>query len=150
MADFTDNSSVAHLGRITGNRDMVIHPNLLKWAYEGKLWTAGLGPEHAGVAGQSTLDDLSPECALVAAASSSTFVLPIMFRACVHTEGGAANKIYVAITRAASDCATTLAISGTAFTAIQNHNVSYTTTPTAAALYDCDADPVGCLAVGGG
>lgn len=137
MADFTDNSSVPHLGRLTGNRDIVVHPNLLKWAYEGKLWTAGLGPEHAGVSGQSTLDDASPEAALTAAASSSTFVLPILLRASTHTEGGAAAKMYVGITRAASDCVTTLVISGTAFTAIQNHNVSYTTTPTAAATYTC-------------
>ena len=137
MADFTDNSATAHLGRVTGERDLIAHPNLLKWAYEGKLWTAGVGPEHAGVSGQSTLDDESPECALVAPASSSVLVLPIMFRASIHTEGGAANKIYVAVTRAAADCATALVISGTAFTAIQNHNVSYTTSPSAAATYTC-------------
>lgn len=137
MADFTDNGSVAHLGRITGNRDLVAHPNILKWAYEGKIFTAGLGPEHAGVSGQSTVDDQSPEAALVASSSSTVLVLPILLRCCTHTEGGAAAKLFVAVTRAAADCAAALVVSGTAFTAIQNHNVTYTTSPTAAATYTC-------------
>ena len=137
MADFTDNSGTGHLGRVTGNRDVVAHPSLLKWAYEGKLFTAGLGPEHAGVSGQSSLDDESPEAALVASSSSTTLVLPILLRCCTHTEGGAAAKLYIAVTRAAADCATTMVVSGTAFTAIQNHNVTYTASPTAATTYTC-------------
>ena len=137
MADFTDNSSVAHAGRVTKNRDLVVHPNLLKWAFEGKLWTAGLGPENAGVDSDATLSDESPEFGLVASSSASTLVLPIVIRLSVHTEGGALNQLQIAVTRAASDCATTMVVSGTAFTAIQNHNVTYTTSPTASAIYTC-------------
>lgn len=137
--DFTDNGSIAHAGRVTGNRDIVIHPNILKWTYEGKLWTAGVGVENAGIDSDSALDDTSPEAALVSSSSDSTFVLPILVRCCTHTEGGALNQLQVAVTRAAADCATTLAVSGTAMTAIQNHNVSYTTSPTASALYTCTA-----------
>ena len=139
MADFTDNSSVAHLARVTGNRDLVSHPNILKWAYEGKLFTAGVGTEHAGVSGVSTLADITPSCALTASSSATTLVLPILLRAMTHTEGGALGKFYVAVTRAAADCATALTVSGTAFTAIQNHNVTYTASPTAAATYTCTA-----------
>ena len=137
MADFTDNSAIAKAGRVTGNRDMVFHPNLLKWAYEGKLWTAGLGPENAGIDSDASLSDESPEAALVCGASSSVLVLPILLRASVHTEGGALNQLQIAVTRAAADCATALVVSGTAFTAIQNHNVSYTTSPSASAIYTC-------------
>lgn len=139
MADFTDNSAIAHAGRVTGNRDLVTHSNLLKWAYEGKLWTAGVGPENSGIDSAGSLDDTTPTFALVASSSASTFVLPLMVRLSVHTEGGALNQLQVAITRAASDCATTLSCSGTAFTAIQNHNVAYTTSPTASALYTVTA-----------
>lgn len=135
--DFSDNSAVGHPGRVTKNRDVVVHPNLLKWAFEGKLWTAGLGCENTGIDSDSALDDLSPEAALVSSASSTVLVLPIMVRCSVHTEGGALNQLQVAVTRASSDCATTLAVSGTAMTAIQNHNVTYTTSPTASALYTC-------------
>ena len=135
--DFTDNDAVAHAGRVTKNRDVVVAPNMLKWAYEGKLWTAGLGPENAGIDSDAALSDESPEAALVASSSSTVLVLPIMLRASVHTEGGALNQLQIAVTRAASDCATTMVVSGTAFTAIQNHNVTYTTSPTASALYTC-------------
>lgn len=139
MANFTNNSGTSVAGRVTNGRDMVVHPNLLKWAYEGKLWTAGVGIENAGISGVSTLDDTSPEASLVAGASDSVFVLPIFLRASVHTEGGAANKLYVAVTRAATDCATSLKVSGTAFTAIQNHNVTYDSSPTAKATYTSTA-----------
>lgn len=137
--DFTDNSSIAHAGRVTGERDIVIAPNILKWAYEGKLWTAGVGVENAGIDADSAIDDTSPEAALVSASSDTTLVLPIMVRVMVHTEGGALQQVQVAVTRAAADCATTLTVTGTALTAIQNHNVSYTTSPTASALYTCTA-----------
>ena len=139
MADFTDNSAIAHAGRVTGNRDLVTHPNLLKWAYEGKLWTAGLGCENAGVDGDTALADVSPEFGLVASSSTTVLILPIMVRLSVHTEGGALNQLQIAVTRAASDCATTMVVSGTAMTAIQNHNVAYTTSPSASALYTLTA-----------
>lgn len=137
--EFKDNDSINHLGRVTGERDIVVHPNLLKWAFEGKLWTAGLGCENAGIDSDGSLSDESPEAALVASSSATVFVLPILLIASVHTEGGAKNQLQVAITRAASDCATTLAVSGTAMTAIQNHNVTYTTSPTASAYYTATA-----------
>jgi len=139
MADFSDTDSTPKPARVTKNRDVVTHPNLLKWAYEGKVWTAGLGVENSGIDSDSAWDDTSPEAALVAPASSKILVLPILVRAMTHTEGGALNVLQVCVTRAAADCATTLSVSGTAFTAIQNHNATYTTKPSASALYTCTA-----------
>ena len=139
MADFSDNDTTPKAGRVTGYRDMVISPNMLKWAYEGKLWTAGVGVENAGIDSDSAWDDTAPGFGLVAPASSTTLILPIMVRAMTHTEGGAAPYIQICVTRAATDCATTLSVSGTAMTAIQNHNVTYTTSPSASALYTCTA-----------
>ena len=49
MADFSDTDSTPKPARVTKNRDVVTHPNLLKWAYEGKVWTAGLGVENSGL-----------------------------------------------------------------------------------------------------
>jgi hypothetical protein len=136
MADFTNNSGVALAGRITANRDLVTHPNLLKWAYEGKLWTAGVGVENAGIDSLAALADVTPDFGLVTSSSATILILPIMIRMSVHTEGGALNQLQVAVTRAAADCATTMALSaGTAFTAVQNHNVAYMTSPTASAKY---------------
>lgn len=139
MADFSDSDATPKAGRVTKNRDIVFAPNLLKWAYEGKLWTAGVGIENAGIDSDSAWDDLAPGCGLVAPASSRTLILPIMVRVMTHTEGGAAPYVQVCVTRAASDCATTLTVSGTALTAIQNHNVTYTTSPSAACTYTCTA-----------
>ena len=139
MADFTDNSAVAHAGRVTKNRDLVVHPNLLKWAFEGKIWSAGVGAENAGIDSAAALDDTTPTFGLESSSSSTTLVLPILARLSVHTEGGALNQLQIAVTRAAADCATSFTLTGTAFTAIQNHNVTYTTSPTANALYTCTA-----------
>jgi len=137
MADFKDRNDVAKAGYVTINRDQVVTPSLLKWVAEGKVWCAGVGAENAGVDSAAALDDLTPTFALVAPASSSVLVVPILVRMSTHTEGGALNQLQVAVTRAASDCATTLSVSGTAFTAIQNKLSGNTGSPQSAATYTC-------------
>jgi len=137
MADFRDRSNNPQAGAVTGGRDLIVAPNMLKWVAEGKVWCAGVGPENAGIDSQAAMDDLAPDVGLVASSSSAVFVVPILLRMSVHTEGGALNQLQVTYTRAASDCATTLSVSGTAMTAIQNKDSANNGSPTASALYTC-------------
>ena len=136
--DFEDRSGTGQAGGITGKRDIIVAPNMLRWVAEGKVFSAGVGYENGGIDSDgNTLDDESPEAALVASNSSDIFVLPLLVRMSTHTEGGAAPRMQVAITRAAADCAVTLVVSGTAMPAIHNHNSSNNNSPTAAATYTC-------------
>jgi len=137
MADFKDRSNNPQAGGVTGERDLITHPSLLKWVAEGKVWCAGVGAENAGIDSAASLDDTTPTFALIAPSNSTTLVVPILVRVGIHTEGGALAQINVAVTRAASDCATTLAVTGTAMTAIQNKRAGNTGSPESSALYTC-------------
>lgn len=137
MADFTNNSGTAVAGRVTANRDQITIASLLKWTAQGKVWACGVGVENAGIDSAAALDDTTPTFALVAPSSTSVYVVPIMVRISTHTEGGAIAYINTAITRAASDCATTLAVTGTAFTAKQNKLAGNTGSPQSSVIYTC-------------
>lgn len=139
MADATNNSNTAQALRVTGNRDLVTASNLLKWTAQGKVWSVGVGVENAGIDGAAAIADITPTFALVAPTDPNVYVLPIMVRIGIHTEGGALQQIMVATTRAASDCATTLVISGTAFPAKQNALAGNTGAPQSAGVYTATA-----------
>ena len=139
MADFLTRSNVAVAGRVTGNRDLITSSSMLRWVAEGKVFGCGVGVENAGIDGAAALADVTPTFALVAPSSASTFVLPILVRIGVHTEGGALAQIMVGVTRAAADCATAMTISGTAFTAPQNMDSGNTAAPQSSCLYTCTA-----------
>lgn len=134
MADFTDNSATPHAGRATKNRDLVIAPSILRWAMEGKVFSAGLGPEDTAIDSEAAFNDEAHTFALVAPSSSTVYVLPIFVRMSVTGDGGAATYAQVEITKAALECATQLECSGTALTKI-NHNSNVTTAPQSAALH---------------
>ena len=141
MSDFETREGIPRAGGLTGARDIIVVPNILRWVAEGKVFSAGVGYENAGIDSDGVaLDAASPEAALVASTSSDIYVLPLLVRMSTHTEGGYFPRIIVGITRAAADCATTLVVSGTAFPSILNHNVALSTkAPTAAATYTSTA-----------
>jgi len=132
--DFTDNSAVAHAGRVTRNRDLVVAPSILRWAMEGKVFSAGLGPEDTAIDSEAAYNDLAHTFALIAPTSAAVYVLPIFVRMSMTGDGGAATYAQVEITKAAAQCATTMVTSGTALTTI-NHNSNIVTTPQSEALH---------------
>ncbi len=139
MSDFQNNSSVALPGRVTGNRDLLTTNNLMKWAAQGKIFEAGQGLQTVAVDSQAestlTPDDVKGTYALVAPSASSPLIIPIMLRVCWEVEGGAATDHQLVFTKQASDCVTTLALSGRDSVSIQNMNKGKAHTPTASALY---------------
>ena len=139
MSDFETREGVARAGGLTGNRDLIITPNILRWVAEGKVFSAGVGYESAGIDDIGvTLDDETPDFGLYTSTSTTTFILPLLVRLSIHTEGGYYPRIIVGITRQASDCATTLARSaGTALPSVINHNIALNNAPTATAYYTC-------------
>ena len=139
MADFKNRSNVAVAGGVTGNRDLIAAPSALRWIAEGKVFGCGVGAENAGIDSAASLDDTTPTFALIAPSSANLYVVPLLVRISTHTEGGASPKINVALTRAAADCATTLAVTGTAFTAKQNLLAGDTSVPQSSLLYTCTA-----------
>ena len=135
---FQDRTGLTRPAGITGNRDIIVVPDILKWAAEGKLFSAGVGYENAGIdSANSSLEDTTPTFALMSSSAPDIYVLPILLRLSTHTEGGFIPIIHTMITRAAKDCATTLKVSGTAFTAIQNHNSTINSNPSAKAIDTC-------------
>jgi len=139
MSDYLTNGNVAVAARATGNRDVVSASNILKWVAEGKVWAAGVGVENAGIDGAAAIADTTPTFALVAPSDPDVYVLPMLVRISVHTEGGALAQWMTGVTRAAADCATALVVSGTAFTAIQNKLAGNTGKPQSAVTYTCTA-----------
>lgn len=137
--DFQDNSSVARAGRVTGNRDLVTSTHLLKWAAQGKIFEAGQGLQTVGVDSQAeaslTPDDVKATFALVAPSATSPLIIPILFKCMWEVEGGAATDNYLIFTKSASDCGTSLALSGRDMVSIQNMNKGKSHKPSAAALY---------------
>lgn len=137
MTDFKNRSNVALSGGITGNRDIITSSSLLRWVAEGKVFSAGVGVENTGIDSDSdTKNEQSPEAALVTSHSQGVYILPILVRMSVHTEGGALNIMHVVVTRAATDVAAgSTVITGTAMPSIQNHNSGLKNKPTAKPLY---------------
>lgn len=138
MSDYKDRNNVAVAGGVTGARDLIASPSLLRWAAEGKIFTAALGAEDTAIDSEASLDDTTPTFGLKAPASSSLYILPIYVRAVVTGDGGAASYAQTAITKAASDCATAFTLSGTALQK-RNHNTNMTSSPQASALCTCTA-----------
>ena len=142
MADFQNKNNVAGAGLITGNRTLVGTPELLRFAAQGKVFAAGHGLQSDAMDSQAettlTPDDVKATFALQAPSSSSTLVIPILLRVCWEVEGGAATDHQLIFTKAASECATALTMSGRDM--IVNNFPIYSTTPVqdapqASALY---------------
>lgn len=138
MADYLTRGNVAVAGRVTGNRDLITTPSLLRWAAEGKIFTAGLGAEDTAIDSAASLNDTTPTFGIKAPASSATFILPIYVRATVTGDGGAASYVQTCITKAAANCAVAFTLSGTALQT-HNHNTNLTSSPQASALHTCTA-----------
>jgi len=133
MADFLTNGNVAVAGRATGNRELITSSNILKWLAQGKVFSAGLGCEETAVDSEAALADVSPTFGLFAPSGETTIVLPLYASFSVTGEGGAANVVQCAVTKAANNCGTAMTKSGTALSK-QNCNALYNTPPQATAL----------------
>ncbi len=134
MADFKTRTNVAVSGGVTGNRDLITSPNLLRWLMEGKIFEAGMGAESTAINSSDALLETEPQVALQAP-KNDTLVIPIQLRVAVVADGGALTNWQIAFTKAAANCATSLTLSGTACHHISNCNKYYNTLPEATALY---------------
>ncbi len=118
MADFQNNADVARAGRVTGNRDVVTSPNILKWLAEGKIFEAGHGlqSDEANSQAETTLtpDDVKATFALQAPGGADTLVIPLVFKCMWQAEGSSATDMQLIFTKSSGECATTLALSGRA------------------------------------
>jgi hypothetical protein len=116
MADFSNNNNIAQAARVTANRDIVTLPSYYKWLAQGKIFEAGQGLQTVGIdsQGETTLtpDDVKATCALVAPSGATTLVIPLLFKVMFEVEGGAATDFQLIFTKAASECATALTLSG--------------------------------------
>ncbi len=117
MSDYTNNNSVATTARVTAKRDQVTIPNIWKWAVEGKVFEASCnGLLDAGIAATATLDDITPQFSLQAPSSTSLLVIPLMLKVTLTVDGNGATDLMITFTKPAGLCATTMTLSGTAFT----------------------------------
>ena len=114
--DYQDRSSVAQDARVTRKRDLVVSPNLLKWAAEGKIFEAGFGLEDTAPLTAGILADTTVTFSLQAPASTTLIVVPILLKIALTDDGGALTNYQVCFTKPAGLCDTSLTLSGTAMT----------------------------------
>lgn len=117
MADFTNNSGAATPGRVTANRDIVTLDSYYRWVAEGKVFEAGQSLQSTGLDSQAeaalTPDDVKASFALVAPASSTKIIVPILFKVMFEGDGGAAPDSWLIFTRASGATGVALTVSGT-------------------------------------
>ncbi len=137
MAQFLDRDSVAVSAGVTGNRDVITSPSVLRWVAEGKVFEGGLGCESTAVdcgVMSATLDETLPTFALFAP-HSNLFVLPIMCKLMMTDDGDTLTNYQICFTKAAANCATALTESGTALHHVSNINKNYNNSSAAVPLY---------------
>ena len=142
MADFTTRGGTPVSGGVTGSRDVISSPSILRWLGEGKVFEAGFGPEddEENVLQAAAIDETKPAFALIAPTGSATLVLPLFLRLSLTDDGGALSNWDVTFTRAAAECVTTLAITGGAeLNFKRNMNREYASQGNASAVF---ADPL--------
>ncbi len=136
---FETSGSVPTPARVTGNRDIITTPNLMKWAAQGKIFEAGQGLQTLGMDSQTeatlTPDDTKASVALQAPSGSDTLIIPIMLRICTEVEGADLTDHQLIFTKKSSDCVVDLALSGRPMVAIQNMNKLKSHSPKAFPLY---------------
>lgn len=137
MRDLETRKGLVFAGGVTGARDVITSKSMMRWLVEGKIFSAGVGYENAGIDDDAdTKEDLTPTAGLVCPSSGDVYILPILARMNIHTEGGNVPRIACTISRAAEDVVTSLFATGTAMPSIHNHNSKFTNKPNAKALYN--------------
>jgi len=140
MADFATSAGVAMAGRVTGNGYLSTAWPVLRWTAQGKVFEAGHGLQDTAIDSQAeatmTPDDVKASVALQSVGNK--LVIPLVFRCMWEAEGGAATDYELIFTKASSQCATKLTLSGRAM--LQPGICMYSAnpvkgTPTASALY---------------
>jgi len=118
MADLKDRNDVPQAGGVNGKRDIIVAPNLYRWAAEGKVFEAGYGLEDTAIdsEGSATVNATTATFSLQAPSSSSLLVIPLLLKLCITTEGGAVAYYQLMFTKPAGLCATSMTLSGTALT----------------------------------
>jgi len=116
MSDFTNPNGVAVPAKVTSMQEQIMVPYLLRWAAQGKIFSAGQGLQDAGIQsqGETTLtpDDVKATVALQAPVSGTKIIVPIQMKVMWEVEGGAATDYQLIQTKSASECATALTLSG--------------------------------------
>jgi hypothetical protein len=134
MADFETRTGVARAGGMTGARDLITTSSIMRWLAEGKVFSAGLGPEETAVDSAAALADVSPTFGLFSPSGNSTVVVPLYASFSMTGEGGALQVCQAAFTKAAANCGTAMTKSGTALSK-QNCNSMFTTAGSSSALH---------------
>ncbi len=111
-----DRNNVPQTIRVSGERDVITSPSLLRWAVEGKVFEAGYGLEDTAIDSESTVNDITATFSLQAPAAKNLLVIPILLKLCLTDDGGALQVFQVSFTKPAALCATVLTLSGTALT----------------------------------
>lgn len=116
MADLKDRSDVPQAGGVTGKRDIIVSPNIYRWAVEGKIFEAGFGLEDTAINSSTTVADTTPTFALQAPNSAALLVVPILLKLFITADGGGLQTYAVSFTKPSGLCATSMTLSGTALT----------------------------------
>lgn len=126
--DFQDKNGTAQGGLVTGERDVIVAPNYLKWLVEGKIFEAGFGAESTAADSQASLVATTATFALQAPEADEPIVVPITLKLMCVADGGALSRFQVLFTKPAKLCATALALSTTR-DMITKHNLYQSNPP---------------------
>ena len=96
---------------------------LMDWVLRGYVFSYGLlVDDGTNIPSVTTLAETTPIVSLESPPGGDTIVVPLKVHMGLHAEGGGGLGQYdIAYTKAAKDCGTTLAITGTAVTGVINH-----------------------------
>jgi len=137
MAQFIDRGNVPVAARVTGNRDLITSPSVLRWVAEGKVFQAGQGCESTAVdcgVNSATIDETLPTFSLQAP-PVGVFVVPLELKIMMTDDGDTLSNWQICFTKAATLCATTMKISGTAMHHVSNLNATFNNGAASVALY---------------
>ena len=129
MADYQDRNNTPQAARVTGERDVIIAPNYMRWLAEGKIFEAGFGGEDVDDEenSQASLADITATFALQSPTADEPIVVPILLKLMMSGDGNALTNFQVAFTKPAALCGTALTLSGTALTS--KHSLYRTSPP---------------------
>ncbi len=130
MSDFKDDNDTAKAALLTSNRQVVTLDSYWRWVAQGKVFEAGnslqTAPDNSQGETALTPDDVKASFALVAPASKSPIIVPLLFKVMFETDGAAAPDSWLIFTRSAPIMGVSLVISGLAATA---QNCTYASNP---------------------
>ncbi len=109
--------------RLNEAREQISGRQIMDWVLRGYVFSCGLlVDDGTNIVSVVTLADTTPLVSLQSPIGGDTIVVPLAVHiSMTEGDGGGLSQYDIAYTKAASDCATALTLSGTAMTGVINH-----------------------------